>query len=464
MPANEITGSYLAGQGRSSFGNRSHDEYLPVMEDHVHTGRPLPKLIAKKRGTMGGKRSLTSIINAYPASMGISLFEYDDQPTPRSPTYFNPEIISRRDFGRMRWTWEVQIMARKGKSVAWAEPKAEDMRVGRIQFELNFARKLYLGPYQVMGTVTGAPAGAVYTLYSRDSRNSQNDNRHKYGAHWLRVGMSLGHVAANAGAVDAGGSLVDSNVTAGGAYQNERYITAIDKSNEAAPTFTLDAAFTSATGDESVIVPFRSRVDAPGADGANTDSNFAGPNGLHNIVATTGRKTYYLGVSRTTYPSMSGWVDDRAGALTPFNEDRISFAVDKTNDDGTGDDPDTMLCHRSIRREYVKETKGDRRFDAVLKTKGWAPRLAFEAGDVLLPIMTDRDCPPNLMYALETEGFGWLSEADLQSLEEGERFVQNKAAHEIILVKSGNCMHWKPHNNVVIEDIMGSTTGLTDAP
>lgn len=459
MTVTEI--SLAIGQARTTFANRFKDEYVPAWEDHVHTGRELAKLIAEKKGTMGGKRTLTSVMDSYPQSTGIALFEYDDQPTPRVGTYFNPELMSRRMFSRFRWTWEVEIAARKGDKVAWAQPKAEDLRTGRIQFELNFARMLYLGPAQVLATASGANTSTSIPLYGRNARTSANDDRHKYGKQYLRKNMSIGEVASSGSAVVPYGALATSNIT-GSAYQNEIYITALDDSTPTAPTATVNSART--TADETILVPFRSRIDSPAGDTAAGDSDFAGPNGLMNLCVNAARKTYVYGQSRSTYPSLEGFVDDRSGTVEPWNEDRISFAVDRANDDGTGDDPDTLLCHRSIRREYVKETKGDRRFESVQKTKGYAAKLMFEAGDVMLPIITDRDCMPGLMWALETDGFGWLSEADLQQLEDGERFVANKAAHEVILVKSGNVMTRKPHNNVLIEDIQFSVTGLTAAP
>lgn len=471
MTVSEITSGY-SGQGRNTFINRFKDEYVPAWEDHVHTGREVAKLIAEKKGTMGGKRTLTSVMDSYPQSTGIGLFENDDMPTPRVGTYFNPEMFSRRLFSRFRWSWEVQIAARKGEKVAWAQPKAEDLRTGRIQFELNFARMLYLGPQQILATASGANTTTSIPLYGRNTRTSANDDRHKYGTHYLRKNLSIGEVASVSSAVAPIGALATSNSTTGGAYQNEIYITALDQSTPTAPTATVISARTVA--DETVLVPFRSRLDTAstgavsgsnaGTDDATTDSNFAGPNGLMNLVANTGRKTYVYGLSRTTYPSLEGFVDDRSGTVEAWNEDRVAFAVDRANDDGTGDDPDTLLCHRSIRREYVKETKGDRMFAPVLKNKGFAPKLSFEAGDVTLPIITDRDCMPGLIWAIESDGFGWLSEADLQQLEDGERFVANKASHEVILVKSGNEMTRKPHNNVLIEDIAFSVTGLTAAP
>lgn len=470
MAVNEVTG--LPGQHRASFAGRLKDEYIPAWEDHVHTKRVLSRYLANKKGSMGGKRSLSSVMSTYPQSTGIALFEGDTLPTTRVGTYFNPELIARTIYSRLRWTGHVERAARKGDSVAWAKSRAEDLRTSRIQWELNFQRMLYLGPYQILATVAsitvdgGAGGFDRLTLYAQDDRNSQADNRHKHGAHYLRENMSVGYVNSSGSAVQAGGSLATSN--AAGAV-GEIYVTAIDDTGTQ-PTVDFSNDFSALAGagadpgDESILVPYRSRVDAPGSDGANTDSNFAGVNGLYNLVATSAVKTYVYGLSRVTYPSLAGFsVDNGSGGVRPFSEDYIAVGVDRCNTKGTGDEPDVIICNQAIRREYVKEVKGDRRFDVIIKKRGYA-QLGFIANGKALAIEEDRDCPPGDMNILESEGFGWFSEADLQMADEGERFVDGKDAHEIVFVKSGNVMTRKPHNNCVIRDIEYAMSGVSATP
>lgn len=456
----------ITGQGRTSFQDSVKDEYVPAWEDHVHTGIKIASKIAKKKGTMGGKRTLTSVMDSYPQSAGIALFENDDMPTPRVGTYFQPELYSRRIFSRLRWTWEVQIQARKGDSVAWRQPRANDLRTARIQFDINFSRMLYLGPAQILATQNGAVSSATSTVFGRDTRSSANDDRHKYGLHYLRKNMSITHVAASAGAVVPYGNPADANSDATtGAFVNERYISSMSKS---ALTFTMDQVFDFGTAsalpaNESIFIPFRSRLDgAVAAGSATNDSVFAGPNGLMNMVANYDRRNTLYSVDRSSYPTLEAYIDANSGVRRPWNEHRIALAVDTVNDGGTGDDVSDLIMNRSMRREYVRETAGQRQFDPVLKTKGYAPKLTFQAGDVLLPIMTDRDCPPGLVWAIEADGFGWLSEADLQQIDDGDRFVANKAGHEMLLGKSGNVFTKKPHNNALIEDISDATESLVE--
>lgn len=474
MTVNEASNT-IGGQSRSTFAgttgvggvNRVKDDYLEAFEDHVHTGVKIMSKLAKKIGTLAGKRSLTSIMDSYPQSMGHALFEDSDMPTPSTGTYFNPEVITRYMFGRLRWTWAVEQLARAGQRGVWKAPRAEDMRTGRIQFEINMARMAYLGPLQPLGTCTGDTNGnPTTTLYGRDDRTEAGNSRWKFGKHYLRKNMSLANIAASGGNVDALGP-----IAAGTAA--ERFVKAFDLSTPTRPTFTVaatpdpsaaDSSFQVAIGDNTILVPWGSRRNANNTDSASFDSDLAGINGLFNLAVTSSYKNYVLGVARTSYPTMEGWVFNNAAnanAARPYDDGYIELARDTIEDDGTGDDPNLIMMHKSLRREYIKSKKPLQLFPAVLGKRGFEAKLEFQAGDTPLTIETDRDCPPGLAWILDTNSFGWFSEADIQEVDDGERFVANKAAHEIVIVKSGNLACKKPHNNALVGDLLGSVSDLT---
>lgn len=455
--------AYLTQQGqtRGTFGpGRLKDEYWEKLDDHVHTGRMIPSIIATKRGTMGGRRSLTSVMSDYPQSAGIALFEGYRVPTPRVGTYFNPELISRDLYMYLEWTGHVERAARKGSSVAWAAPRKEDMKTARIQFEINFCRMLYLGPFQVLGTVSAWAGGPFQaTLYGRDQRSSAANNLWKFGSHYLRRNMSVAFVPNNGGNVNAPGSIADNDV---GGTAEERFITAIDTSG-ASPVVTLNAAPTTAPANNSIILPYASRRPSTGGAAVDADfiSRFAGVNGLMQLATDANIYSFLFGLSRSTFPTLQGKrFRDAGGVNRVWNEDYISVAADTVNDEGTGDDPECLLMHRSLRREYIAESKGDRRFKEVQTQKGWG-ELHFHAGDVLLPVKTDRDCPPGLVFVLDGSTFGWYEESPFGSPDQGERFVPNQDARAQLSHKSGNGMTDKPHNSGTVEDI---SHALSDLP
>lgn len=439
---------------RSSFDARLKDEILPSWDDSYHKKVVLAKLIAEKKGTMGGRRSIASLMTQPPQSAGIALRENVDLPTPRTGSYSNPVIFSRAFYTRLRRTGHVERAAKAGDKVAWAKPVIEELRGARIQGEINFSRNLYLGPRQLLATAsayTDSGSPNLMTLYGRDARTSVAADRNKYGAHYLRVNQSIQTVAT----VDG----VPTNL-------GEVYITAIDNSTPTAPTLVFDTDIATDPSDGAFLIPFNSRdpTATNGDDSADDDSYYAGCNGLMNMVVDRSIKAYLYSLLKSANPYLEGQVfANGSGGVRPWKDDYLVIAADQIQDEGCDDEPNTVLCHKSIRREYVKAIEGDRRFPEVIKERGFG-KLRQVIGDVMLDLVTDRDCMPGVMWVLETEGFGWFSECDMQMVDDGTRFVTDKDAHEDVYVKSGNCATKKPNNNAMIDDILYSVAGTTTAP
>lgn len=453
----------VAGQSRSSFFGRLKTDFLPKWDDHVHKDTVLPSLIAQKKGTMGGYESLGSILTAFPQSAGIFQFEDETLPTPRVGTYIQPIVHARGCFTRLRWTLEVELAAQRGDRHAWAKPRMEDMKKADDQMRLNFARNLYLGPYQPCAIVSAFNGTTTWTLYGRNARTSNADDFAKFGSHYLRVNQSIDFVNASGGAVDYSGQALWAQGT-GVAAPSEPYITAIDNSDPTAPTLTLSvdpsAASVADPADESLIFPWASRRSAvdPGTD----LSRYAGMNGLLQICQDNRIYANLYDLVKGDYSSLNGKVNrDAAGVSRAFDEDYVTLTVDECSDEGVGDEPTNLLMHRSVRREYVKDTKGDRRFQAVQTEKGFG-KLTFHAGDSMLPVTTDRDCVPGLIFVLNTRDWYYLEQSPLGPVDsQKERFVDGKAAHEIVLHKSGNVVCETPFNNGMIDDITFNVSDLT---
>lgn len=442
----------LAGNSRANFEQRLKTQFFEKWDDHVHKKHPIVKMLASKKGTMGGKESLGSVMDTLPQSAGIALFEGADLPSPTASDYFQPILHARDLYIRLRWTGQVERAARGGNKFAWAAPRAEDVKAATDQFLLNYARMLYLGPYQPLATVASYNDGTdVVTVDDRDSRNSSA--LWAFGTHYLRKNMEVDYVTSLTGdPVLADGSTGDSGAAT---------ITA-----KTATTVTLSRSGESATdpADGDLIVPWGSRrVDLNGLGGAATDvTYYAGINGLMQIAGDRDIYAKLYDLARSTYTTLEGVHNTNGGSTRVFEEDLISIVVDQIVDNGTGDEPDCLVMHRSVRREYVRQLTADRRFMPVVAGSGFEGdnKLTFTAGDAELPIQTDRDCPPGLAFVLNKKDFGWYEQSALGEIG-GERFVANKDAHEQIWHKSGNIVCEKPFNNGIIDDIAYDVDALT---
>lgn len=457
MTINEASDT-IGGQRRGSFDYRTKDDHLDAWEDHYNTTIVIVSMLGKKRGTLAGKKSLTSIMTRYPQSMGHALFEDSDMPAPYHGGGFKPELFTRYMFGRMRWTWAVEAMARAGKKGVWKAPRAEDMRTGRIQFELNGARIWYLGVAQPLATITALTDSDTFTIGGRDARTEGANFRWMFAEHYLRKGMPVTNID------DTAGSDVEYLGRIPAANTNMRRVDSIDVSDYSAVVLDLDGDLDTVPEVNHIIVPWNSRRNTDATDDDAFDSDLAAHNGLLNMSVDDTYKAFYLNTNRDTEPSLSSIVMNGtpAGTLRNWNENLIELGVDlsTTDERSTGDDMTVILAEPAMRRLYVNEVKGLRMFGETITKRGYGPKLQHTAGDMPLTWKTDRDCPPGLTWVLDPSAYGWYSESDFQFVDEGERFVENKAAHEIVVVRSGNAVNRRPRTTVLIGDVNFRTRSL----
>jgi hypothetical protein len=440
--------SGIAGRSRDNFTGRFKIEFMEEWDKHVHTEAKLPSMIAKKKGTMGGFESLGSVVTSLPQSAGIGLFEGSTLPTPRVGSQLNPVLHARDVYTRLRWTGHVERAARKGDKVAWMAPRRQDIEHANEQFKLNWAMMLYMGPYAPRAVVQSRSSQDL-TLYGRNSRTSLVDDFFKLGSHYLRVNQSIDYVNASTGSVQLTAS-VNSNV--------EGVINNIDTSNPDAPIVSVTGTFNAGAvpADETILVPYGSRRTTP----STNVTNYSNMNGLSQLVLDSSIYTHVFDLARSTNPTLSGIRSrDSSGVQRAFNEDLIALSIDRIADEGRGDAPTRLLMDRSIRREYVKESKGDRRFEPVQTEKGYKAKLVFHAGDTSIPLEVDWLCPNGMMFVLMEEDFGYLEQSPMTTFP--ERFVADQDANEIIIHKSGNVFCTAPYCHGSIEDIQHNVRDLT---
>lgn len=450
------TDETVTGQGRTTFASRLKDDYLKMWDDHVHKVVKIADQVAKKKGTMGGKQSITSVATVLPQSAGIALLEGMTLPTPDAGSYIQPYLHARSLYMRLRWTGHVERAARRGDKDAWAKPRTEDIKNATAQFNINFARMLYLGRYQPLATVASFNGTKTATLYGRDARTSASTDFWKFGAHYLRVGMETDFLD---------GGLSQTAPEAQNAATPAAFtITAIDNSTPTAPTITWDTdpvadLSVNDPADGDIIVPWQSRNTT--VSSVNNSSEFSGVSGLLEYCSDSNTYAAVYDIARSGAATLSGTHNTNSGTVRPFDENLIALVVDQVVDNGVGEDPDLLCMHSSVRREYVIQSAGDRHFAPVQKDKGYSGRLVFSAGDAELPLLVDRDCPPGLAFVLNTENWGWLSQSEMGPVDgQSERFVANLDAREIIMHKSGNCYCEKPFNQGIIDDIQYDTDAL----
>lgn len=483
MAIQEVTG--ITGTGREAMDGLMKDWYGSLWEDHVNSTAKCLSLtgLGKVRGKMGGRRVLSAVIDSYPTSAGIAHFENASLVSPTSLTAFQPELISRSNYVRLRWTGEVEDMARAGDKAAFSGPRATELRLARKQYAVNKCRMAILGPQQVLG-VTSAQSGSgtdsmTITMAGRNTRSSAAANFYNFGTHFFKKGQVIDFAAS----------------TTGYGLQNNGGLTAAAASNSwtlstvssTALTFTKDSGYSATNKEPHVdgthLFPWGSRREGSEADNSSHDSYYAGYNGLNNLMLDSGIYGWVYGLQKSAQPTLNGnrQVDNPGGSPTArsFNDLLLILAIDNIVEEGSGEEPDTMYLNSAIRREVIQHlgmanatgytadgngTEGvqGRRFAPVQTTSGYA-KLALVAGDRSMTYDTDRDCPPGMIYLIRKGTMGYLSNRTLSSVDKTpERYVADKDAHEIVMAERGNFFCTSPWTNGTLEDIDYSVTTLTN--
>lgn len=467
MTVNEITG--ITGGSRNAFIGAFKEKYLPQWPDAQNDEQQLLALLGKKTGGMlGGRRALTTVMYNYVQSAGMPLPEDRTAATATAPSFQQLELMARRLQGRVRLTGHAHDAAKAGDSVSYVKPMAEQLRTMRKQWFKNKNRMLHNGSLDIMTTLSATTAASgVCVTVGRNSRTSGADTRWAQGVRQLRVGMSVAFVASAAGVAVPFGNPYAAMTT----VANERKILSISPSADGG-SFTVGttadvagmAANIEANDTPALVIPWGSRSEtlATGTDDADADSELYGMNGLGNLVVDAGERINVYGQSRTTYPFLEGIVADESGVLVPWDEDQITLVLDLMadgiyfNDEGV----DCSVMDRGVRREFIRDVKGERRFDAVISKRGWG-RLQFTADDQPIPIYVDSQCLPQVMHLLSKKSFGYFEETPPHNPDDGERFVEGKDAKELWVVESGNFGNKSPASNGKKEDILASMTALT---
>ena len=106
--------------------------------------------------------------------------------------------------------------------------------------------------------------------------------------------------------------------------------------------------------------------------------------------------TTYAGISRTTYNQWKSYVKNASSAV--LTEDMIIKCADAVNRKSGRKDRkiDTLLLDPSLRRDYVKLTRPDRRYegaDMMKSDPGYEDVLVMTVGPQRFKLMEDYDCP-----------------------------------------------------------------------
>lgn len=478
MTVSEVTG--IAGTSREAFDGLMKDEYGPLWEDHVNKSAKCLALtgLGQVRGRMGGRRQLHAVIDSMPQSAGVAHFEGSTLTDPSTSSSFQPELIARSMYVRLRWTGEVEDAARTGDKAVFAGPRANELRLARQQYAVNKCRNAIFGNRQVLGKIASVATTDAdtftLTMEARNAKTSEAADFYDLGAHYIRKNMLLDVVYATAG--EAGGNDGDPlNGTSDNSGSTHKFKVTSVSGNTVNIASSVTGTGPTAPVATNFLIPHGSRRTSMSSITTATDASFyAGYYGLDNLVLDSNIYNSVYGIARgVSRPTLDGSRNRNGGTARNFNDLLLILAIDNIVEQGSGDHPDTLYLSSAVRREIVQhlgmgnEYGGSgsqtRRFAPVQTESGYG-KLALVAGDKNMTYDTDRDCPPGMVYILRKGTMGYLSNRTLSSIDKApERYVADKDAHEVIMAERGNFFCTSSWTNGTLEDINFNVSALTTA-
>lgn len=471
MTVYNITG--ITGGSMAAFQGALKEQYFPRWNDMINPEARLWSMIAKNTvNGIGGIQTLFSVMDRHVASAGMPLLEDQVMASPTAPRFVKPAIWPKDHYARVRSTGHAERAAKAGDTATYIAVMKEQLRSAREQHHLMRNIEAYLGvlsPFAQLSAYAHDGSG-LHTVDPRNNRTSAADGRWISGTKYLVEGFAYNIVSGSGSAPVQQGAPTWTNVDGA----NERVILSIidDTSfvgtTAGGTTGANDPSDYSAgaTANGALVIAYGSRITGhwDTTDDADADSKSGHGNGLATVLGNATTKAFVYSLDKASYPFLNSIYDANSGTLRDWDENELTFVFDQSAESryNKGGRMDVVMMGRAVRREYIRETKGDRQFSPVLKEKGWGPKLQYTAGDVSAMIEVDRHCPDFLAFGLQTSSFKRYVNTPLGMMDRNheDRFRDGRDSHEIPLVESDNLMCLNPQGNAQVEDINGSTTGL----
>lgn len=221
------------------------------------------------------------------------------------------------------------------------------------------------------------------------------------------------------------GQLIDFIDETNGNVTGQSTIVSVDT----ALTFTIDAPVAGIQDNDLIV---RRNAIAP-TGGAAVPSAFTGIEQLIDdlstmpTAATSGGYNLDViqGIDRNTATWARGNIVDLNNA--GLSETAIQNLIYRI-EDNSGMYPDVFICHRSVQSAFQQLLVGDRRFQPQKFPGGFqADALVYNAGDKDIPIIVDRECPYDRLYALNMDALKLYMLRDVEMIEESGSILRQDA-------------------------------------
>ena len=380
--------SGIGSSPRDNFDFVLKNYYEGPVREHLNNSIPILKYVEKSKRKWTGRQVLFPVHLRRNHGVGAR-GETGTLPNAGKQAYTECRIRSKFLYGRIELTGVV-IAASEGDRGSFASALRTEVEGVRRDLRVDMNRMVWGNPIAANGGVntnatnTGllAQVNGAVTIANGASGTVVFDNP---GTRYLKAGMAL-----NIGTVTGGpGPGVTSGTgTLATAGTGELTVTSVTNTTDAVLKNTSGGSITVANNDcvargddqdnsfnkESTGLSFMITADDDEFQNVDTSEN---PEWAANVLSGTG------------------------GANRPLSLELMQLAID-TTDEVAGDEPNLIMGHHSVRREYINLLTSDVRYSPE-QLKGGFQTLTYAGGMRPMPLEFDRHAPYNKLFFLNTK-------------------------------------------------------------
>ena len=393
--------------GGSDFDVVLKEYYEGPVREHLNNSIPILKYVEKSKRKWSGRRVVFPIHLRRNHGVGARS-ETGTLPTAGRQEYVESKIKSKFMYGRIELTGVV-IAASQGDKGSFASALRTEVEGLRRDLRVDMNRQVwgvnwkpvgasdadpagvadYRGKTGIIAVGTNADQGSAATLSVDGTLQAHTDaasnEQHDVGTRYLKKGMTV--VIGNVSADDA--------TPAGGFTPVKGAISVLSVEGRTTVKFA-----TASTGEaESVALLKNSAIVLGNTTDAAENSYDNEITGLSFMVDDSDDDLQE--VDTGTNPEWSANVLSNSGTNRPLSLELMQLAID-TTDEVAGSEPNLIMGHHSIRREYINLLTNDVRYSPE-QLRGGFQKLTYAGGTNPMPIEFDRMAPYNKLFFLNTK-------------------------------------------------------------
>lgn len=415
----------MAGATKTTADSALKEDYQPLVREQINQDIPLLTYVEKNQKDTDGRRAVLSLHVTRNSGIG-SRAEGGTLPTAGYQGYAEERVSLKYHYGRGQLTGPLMRAADSDKG---AFERAMDGETKRIVDDLK--RDINR---QVWGTSDGKIAQCALTTSSLQINLANSNSGATTAAsdvqfRQLEVGMvvDIGTVAAP--------TLKASGVT----------IARTGGAGTAASPYWIEVGSAVTTSGTDFI--FRSGNGGSGASQKELT-------GLQSIVASSGS---LFNVDPATYPVWASYVNSNSGTQRSISENLMATVVQNVQIQG-GTYPNLAITHHGVFRAYANLLMSLKRFPNTVSLKGgYSAGIPFMGGGGQeIPVVTDRDCPANSMFFVDTTHLTEYQASDWEFMQEDGAVLSRVSgvdAYEFILFKYAELATDKRNAHGLLSDI-----------